>query len=136
MIVQVETGPVELVIWQCDQCGRPIRSPGYLSLDVRGVIRYSEDLKRWQADNEGVDIPSLATRPRRAQWRVHHQECADEMLGDWSIAVDSASKLCDVIAWTTVIEGKGWMETTNWSSILLKIARTAGSTAANTCEGS
>lgn len=120
------------VSWSCDVCGRPVGDgAGYLFVDRVKLSEFGDRMESWEAKQAAVRASrsggglvvayavDFLSMPDRVPWQTVHAACdPNPESEDYWIPVERVDSVAAVLDWTLHLHGKGFLESTNWESVI------------------
>lgn len=115
------------IIWNCDQCAKPIDDgTGYVAVSYSDIRKTEEAREAWEKANPGPvyrgDV--LMAYPEDARWHALHADC-DPMpdSGDYWFAVERIRTIAQALDWTLHLMEKVWLPCTDWVAFLRRVVK-------------
>lgn len=123
---------VSALVWSCDVCGRRVAGgAGYLFVDRVQLAEHEDRMAVWEAEQAAkrasradgglalMFASDFASMPNQVPWRVAHAKCDPHPESeDYWVPVERVDSVRKVLDWTLHLHGKGFLDSTNWVSVV------------------
>jgi predicted GIY-YIG superfamily endonuclease len=128
------------IVWTCEICRLPIEDEeGYLTVDYEKLHAYTAAVSAHDTRMEAAHpewsgkrfktftLGELYDYPDRVEWHTYHLRCdPDPETNDYWIGIERIRTLGQALGWASHLSEKVWLNDTNWSAILRRLASESG----------